>query len=239
MKKRFVIGDIHGAHKALLQCLERSGFDYEKDQLISLGDVADGWSQIPEVFEELRKVKDLIYVMGNHDDWLRQWLKFGAIDSNWLKNGGQTSIDAYEVYRPYDIRHVHEKFLDKSVFYYEMDNMLFVHGGYDWHIPIHENYAHDIMWDRHMWVTAFYWQLQHNKGNPLIKIEDYDTVFIGHTTTSHYDKTLKPVQLSNIWNLDQGAGHDGKLTIMNVDTKEYWQSDNVKELYPDEKGRKG
>ena len=37
--KTFVIGDIHGAYKALLQCFERSGFDYEKDHLIVLGDV--------------------------------------------------------------------------------------------------------------------------------------------------------------------------------------------------------
>ena len=27
--KTFVIGDIHGGYKALVQCLERSKFDYE------------------------------------------------------------------------------------------------------------------------------------------------------------------------------------------------------------------
>lgn len=41
----------------------------------------------------------------------------------------------------------------------------------------------------------------------------------------------------NVWNIDTGAGWSGKLTIMDIDTKEYWQSDFVKELYPDEKGR--
>lgn len=29
--KTFVMGDIHGAYKALIQCIERSGFDKEKD----------------------------------------------------------------------------------------------------------------------------------------------------------------------------------------------------------------
>ena len=28
-----------------------------------------------------------------------------------------------------------------------------------------------------------------------------------------------------------------KLTIMDLDTQEYWQNDLVKELYPNEKGR--
>ena len=40
--RTLVIGDVHGNHRGLLQCLERSGFDKENDTLISLGDVADG-----------------------------------------------------------------------------------------------------------------------------------------------------------------------------------------------------
>jgi serine/threonine protein phosphatase 1 len=46
--RAFVIGDLHGAYKALEQCLDRSGFDYENDVLIQLGDIADGY---PEVYE--------------------------------------------------------------------------------------------------------------------------------------------------------------------------------------------
>ena len=40
-----------------------------------------------------------------------------------------------------------------------------------------------------------------------------------------------------IVNVDTGAAFVGKLTLMNVDTLEYWQSDTVKDLYPNEKGR--
>jgi serine/threonine protein phosphatase 1 len=42
--KTFVIGDIHGGYRALIQVLDRAGFDYDNDTLISLGDVADWWS---------------------------------------------------------------------------------------------------------------------------------------------------------------------------------------------------
>ena len=42
---------------------------------------------------------------------------------------------------------------------------------------------------------------------------------------------------ANIWNLDTGAGWDGKLTMMDVNTGEYWQSDRITELYPNEQGR--
>lgn len=47
------------------------------------------------------------------------------------------------------------------------------------------------------------------------------------------------MQGTNVWNIDTGAGFKGKLTIMDADTKEFWQSDPVPELYPNEKGRNG
>jgi len=239
--KRFAIGDIHGAHKALVQCLERSNFNYEEDQLICLGDVADGWTEVPEVFDELLKVNNLVYVIGNHDLWLREWFKFAATPHIWLSQGGQNTLDAYiRLLEAGDTTKqvTHENLLDKALDYYVTDdNKLFVHGGYNHHLPIKQTLPYTMVWDRNMWRAAAYWQLQHNRGFKMDKIKDYDEVFIGHTTTSRFDPELKPVHLSNIWNLDQGAGWEGKLTIMNVDTKDYWQSDIVKELYPDVKGR--
>lgn len=41
--KTYAIGDIHGAYKALIQCFERAKFDYEKDRLIVMGDICDGY----------------------------------------------------------------------------------------------------------------------------------------------------------------------------------------------------
>ena len=118
---------------------------------------------------------------------------------------------------------------------------MFVHGGYDWHYPIEETELIDLIWDRHLWEAALYWENMINKGvNEFAgRVKDYDEVFIGHTSTSRTHPDLKPVQASNVWNIDQGAGWEGKLTLMNIDTKEYWQSDMVGELYPNEKGRRG
>jgi serine/threonine protein phosphatase 1 len=36
----------------------------------------------------------------------------------------------------------------------------------------------------------------------------------------------------NITNMDTGAGHTGKLTIMDIDSKIFWQSDPLPKLYP-------
>jgi serine/threonine protein phosphatase 1 len=44
-------------------------------------------------------------------------------------------------------------------------------------------------------------------------------------------KTDKPMKAANIYNLDTGAGRTGRLTIMDIESKKFWQSDPVRELY--------
>lgn len=245
--KRFVIGDIHGGYKAMLQCFKRSEIDPKQDTLFCLGDVADGWSQTPECFEELLKFKNLIYIIGNHDIWLLDWFRKGLRPPIWTSQGGQATLDAYVTIlktNGTDMLHKHEYLLkEKSHYYYVTDdNKLFVHAGFNWHIDIRDEAPHDLYWDRDLFFAARQWEnyMQNGKSKDKPKhniVKDYNEVFIGHTTTSQTDPELKPVHASNIWNLDQGAGWEGKLTIMNVDTKRYWQSDIVKTLYPDERGR--
>ncbi len=46
-----------------------------------------------------------------------------------------------------------------------------------------------------------------------------------------------PMKACNVWNIDTGAAFYGRLSAMNIDTKQFIQSDVVLELYPAEKGR--
>ena len=80
MGRLWVIGDIHGAHRALQQCLQRSGFNREQDHLISLGDVSDGWPETRAVIDKLLKVKNLVHVLGNHDFWTLEWMETGMME---------------------------------------------------------------------------------------------------------------------------------------------------------------
>jgi serine/threonine protein phosphatase 1 len=43
--------------------------------------------------------------------------------------------------------------------------------------------------------------------------------------------------MCEVWFMDTGAGWSGKLSMMNIDTKEIFMSDPVPELYPGVKGR--
>lgn len=235
--RTFVIGDIHGGYKALLQVLERANVTKE-DKLIFLGDYVDGWSQSYEVIEkllELNSTNECIFIRGNHDQWLYEYIRTGFHGSQW-EQGAHATKNSYGK-RSMMIPDTHEKFFGTQLNYYIDDqNRCFVHGGFNRHFSIKDQSVPYIYyWDRDLWMQALSYTTI-IEGYPFKMFDKFKEVFIGHTSTTNW-KTDKPMHAANIWNLDTGGGFKGKLTIMNVDTKEYFQSDLLTELYPDEKGR--
>jgi serine/threonine protein phosphatase 1 len=95
MSRTFVIGDIHGAYRALRQCLDRAAFDYARDELICLGDICDGWPETKACVAELLKIRNLIVVLGNHDFWTRDWMRTGFKEKIWLEQGGLATTRSY------------------------------------------------------------------------------------------------------------------------------------------------
>ena len=96
------------------------------------------------------------------------------------------------------------------------------------------------MWDRDLIRTAC--TLSKQGGDKPKKLTEFAEVFLGHTPVSSLLLPMAldtPVQLFEIWDLDTGGGWEGKVTIMDIDTHEYWQSDVVHTLYPGEHGRQG
>jgi serine/threonine protein phosphatase 1 len=231
--KTFVIGDIHGAAKALDQCLVRANFDFLKDILVCLGDVADGWPETPQVIEKLLELKNLILVQGNHDFWLEGWLQFGARPVIWTEQGGQATIEAY--LKEPELMVKHRDFFKKAVGYALDDkNRIYVHGGFCRGIAIASQLREMLMWDR----TLADKTAGAKEGDKFL-VHEYGHVFLGHTSVNNYKKLPKnkPYTGGNVTLLDTGAGWEGVLTIMNVNTMKYWQSDLVSELYPESRGR--
>ena len=242
--KTFVTADCHGAHKALVQVFERSKFDYNKDRLIFLGDACDGYPETKECINELLKVKNLIYVTGNHCLWLLDWATSGYVEAPniWVGQGGRATMDSYRIkwahldgVDEYFVPEEHINLLRDSYAWYKEDNNIFVHGGIN---PNQKNmYKQDIYtltWDRDLFYSS---HDKHYGGRPNYKYGNWDNIFIGHTTTQSYG-SLKPLHCCNVWALDTGAGWNGKLTIMDLETKEYWQSDLTPSLYDGIQGRK-
>lgn len=225
MNRTFVIGDIHGAFRALVQCLERSGFDYEKDHLISLGDVCDGWPETKQAIDELRKVKSLTYILGNHDYWTLQWMRYGNTDEVWLKQGGAATIHSYDGVADPE----HAAFLKAALPYFVLHEKLFVHAGILPKRPLEQQGYDVFLWDRSLANTA----LDYYYNAKSSRISSYDEIYIGHTPTTFG----KPVHGGGVWLMDTGAGWSGVLSMMDVHSKEIYVSDPVPLLYPGVIGR--
>lgn len=221
--KTYVIGDIHGAHKALMQCLELAQFDYAKDRLIVLGDVCDGYPDVKECIDELLKITHCDFVIGNHDIWALDWAMRGDTPSIWTSQGGKMTIASYGG-RPMPETHI--QFLQKGHLWFEIEQTLFVHAGFDPRVSMEKQNPQTLVWDRDLLKKAYLLDAKDTN----IELGKYQQVYIGHTTTEIYDSLL-PQKYNNVWALDTGAGWSGKLTIMDIDTEEYWQSDLSKDLY--------
>lgn len=116
---------------------------------------------------------------------------------------------------------------------------MYIHAGFTNQKGVeYEYFKPSFYWDRTLWETAI-------SLNPNISFDDilypnrlkiYKEIYIGHTPVTKINKTT-PHQASSVWNVDTGAAFTGSLSILNVDTKEFWQSDSLPLLYPNEKGR--
>lgn len=239
--RTLVIGDIHGAYKALLQVLDRAGVA-ANDKLVFLGDYVDGWSQSPEVIDHLmglNKINECVFIRGNHDDLFHKWLQEGEHNEQWLFHGGQATLDAYDK-MDQELIDVHEGFLASlNNYHLDEENRLFVHAGFtNLHGVDYEYFPKMLYWDRTLWEMALALNPMLAEDDSLYpkRLQHYSEIYIGHTPTTRIEVT-KPVNKANVWNMDTGAAYKSPLTIMDVDTKEFWQSDNVNELYPHEKGR--
>ena len=230
MSRTLVLGDPHGNIKGMLQCFERSKFDYEKDTLIVLGDICDGFPYVKQVIDELLKVKDCLIVLGNHDAWAMEWYDRedpyhnATPDRWWYDQGGRATMESYDNKA---MPKEHLKFLQSNYPYIvDKKNNLYVHGGINPSKPAQDQSLDTLTWDRDLIRVARH---KHSQ-KPKYKYGGYNKIFIGHTTTQSYG-TTKPLFFCNVINLDTGAGWSGPMTIMDRDTLEYWQSDLPKDLY--------
>ena len=220
--KRYAMSDCHGNFKALRQVLKESKFDYDKDELIVVGDIVDGYDCSYEIVEELLKIKNLVYIIGNHDVWWMDHMANGWAEDIWLSQGGEATRESYKSKGYYygKLPNSHKQFFNNGKYWYEVDGMLFVHGGFNYPKHPSECEPYDLTWDRDL-----LWRCRNG-----LKMPEWKKVFLGHTQVENLE--AKPVIIdvnsdrgAKVIQLDCGAGWKGRLCLFNIDTDEYFLSD--------------
>lgn len=239
--RTLVVGDIHSGLRALVQVL-RKVEPQGDDRFIFLGDYIDGWSEATETVEFLLKFSQehhCIFIRGNHDYLMHRYLKHGDTNPLWLNSGGAESKVSYDRLALAN-RERHITFYEALINYHiDAQNRLFVHAGFtNIHGPKMEFFRNVVFWDRTLWETAKALDANISEEHPRYpqRLKLFKEIYIGHTPVTKIGETT-PQHFGGVWNIDTGAAFKGPLTILDIDTKEFWQSDPVYVLYPDEIGR--
>ncbi|MDO6854404.1 metallophosphoesterase family protein [Cellulophaga lytica] len=239
--RKLVIGDIHSGLKALEQLLQKAAVT-TNDHLIFLGDYVDGWSDAVETINyliALNKTHNCTFIRGNHDELCLNWLKTDEHNDTWVLHGGQATQTSY-LGIDNTTKKEHIAFLENLENYYlDEENRLFLHAGFTNLKGVDfEYFEKTFYWDRTLWELALAVDralAKEDKKYPP-RLLKYNEIYIGHTPVTRIGKTV-PQNAANVYNIDTGAAFKGPLSMLNVDTKEVWQSDPVTTFYPTEKGR--
>ena len=227
--RRLIVGDIHARYEALRKVLEMASFDPDEDILYSTGDLCDRGREPVETLEFLFSLPGFRPVLGNHDIWLELFLLTGEVDVDWLYNGGVDTIRRLS--SGLSKRRTEE--LGRWLSEFPVIRRLaalrrpspFRIGNAD------ERTLFGILWDRDYLFSAMesesyevpskYMKVHYDLVPPL-KTER--TIWSGHTqligTASPF---IAPSY--HLVAIDTGAGSGlGKLTLMDMDTRQMWQS---------------
>ena len=254
MGRRLIVGDIHGSYKALMEVLEKASFDRDNDTLYFTGDVSDGYPQVFECLTFLLALPHFHAVIGNHDVWLQRYLAAGLTPSIWVNQGGQRTIENIEKKNLTDAeKHQLADALRSWPYVIAEDDFILTHGGpgmffdeedmsdiarikrelleYDdsnWQGWLRTRQA-TVNWDRSYYAEALYDQEHGITAPSYSRYKGKKRLFIGHTEIGSHKPFIS--KKHNAINVDTAAGSYGCLTLMDMDTLEYWQSKKSKRLY--------
>lgn len=227
-QRNFILGDLHANYKGLIQVLKKSSFNYEIDHLYFIGDLFDSYAnENYKCVNELLKIKNLFPCFGNHDLWVKYWLEKGKINKTWAQNYAYSTIEDLCTHK--DHREKISSYFDKCKYWYTYKNLFICHAGFDNRKSVVNQKEIVFTLNRSLLQKAIVADSTKNKIKFIFKNStlNFDTVIVGHTPTI----SKKPEFISNLINIDTGSGNGGRLTLMNLDTFEYHQSDFTKKLY--------
>lgn len=251
MARRLIVGDIHAQFELLEEVLAKACFNPEEDILYSVGDLCDRGRKAVSTLRYLMSLKNFRPVLGNHDLYLEYYLFTGSAEYAWLKKengkGTKASVDLW--FRGDERLRLKSWLASIPVIRMEKD-FIIMHGGIPFSMsesklikiamprrPFPLLYSSDdidstlekFCSDRNyiksaMREAGFATDMRIDDFVPPLKTRR--TIFVGHTPTP--DGKPFVFEKYHIVAIDTGAGSgEGPLTVMDMDSLEYWQAGPV------------
>jgi serine/threonine protein phosphatase 1 len=206
--RTFIIGDIHGMRidlQNLWTVLEPIITD--KDTVVFCGDYIDRGPESFAVVEMLHAISQkhkTVFLTGNHEMMLADYLT-GKNEQLYFINGGRATVKSYTAeFGSFYIPEQHKNILFSNIYYYEGDDFIAVHAGFN------SDYDDPFMTPREemVWIREKFYRKNHRWKK---------TVIFGHTPTQYIGNQLGTVfrdEDKNIIGIDTGAVYGGRLTCL-------------------------
>ena len=223
----YAIGDVHGRLDLLVRLEEliaadAAAADARRRVIVYLGDYVDRGPESRGVIERLMRRPlpgfEPFHLLGNHEDYLLQFLENAAVGPNWCTYGGSETLASYGVRPPSSftlrvddfeiarrglaekIPPAHVAFMRGLKLTHEEGGYLFVHAGVKPGVALAEQQAEDLLWIRNEFLDS---------------AEDFGACVVhGHTIVE------VPEERSNRIGIDTGAFATGRLTALVLDGTE-------------------
>jgi len=220
----YAVGDIHGRADLLQQLhqliLDDSAAFNGAKTVVYLGDYIDRGDWSREVIE-LLLTQPLpgfanIYLRGNHEQAMLDFIEHPVEAANWLGFGGRETLSSYGIILAHiptqaelpelaqqlsrELPQTHKVFLDDSTGCWQCGGYYFVHAGIRPGVALDKQTAHDQMWIREDFLTS-------SKDHGAIVVH-------GHSIFE------KPEILANRIGIDTGAYTSGVLTCVVLEGNE-------------------
>lgn len=223
----FILSDIHGCYEQLKSALLH--WDSSSEHLIVLGDLIDRGPQSLAVVQHLMELQEsfpnsVTILKGNHEHMFTSWLvetPFDLLTLYYNPEHNETLRSFYPSNKRYKkasrrqrVDHVIRQnkkelsFLANLPYYYETDQLIFVHAGYNQDIDDWRNDQKEILWSRRFPHTS---KPTHKK------------TFFGHTPTPflHDDRENFDIWTNDTGDrvcIDGGVAMHGQLNALRIDS---------------------
>ena len=202
------IGDVHGCARTLAALLDRLAEDAggalgPGDTLVFVGDYVDRGPDSPGVIDQLVELERAseagtgprcVFLRGNHDQMMLDYVD-GTSDSElWWANGGRTTLEGYAARGDLRLPPAHVDFLRRTPLVAQEAGFAFVHAGLDTRQSVADNLAAPnasiALWTReHLAADLSAWEMP---------------VVCGHTPVA------EPLDRPRLIGIDTGAVFAGR-----------------------------
>jgi serine/threonine protein phosphatase 1 len=218
----YAVGDIHGCSFLLEQLLasieaHARAFPSPRPILVFLGDYIDRGPASRQVIDQLIFLRDhgeVIFIKGNHEGYLLEFLKNPAILPKWLRYGALDTLRSYGITprSHFELKEQervatalraalnkcgHLEFFDRLKLSFICEDFFFVHAGVRPGASLDQQSEEDLLWIRDEFL-----QYEGDLGKIIVH---------GHTPV------VQPEVCFNRINIDTGAYATGRLTCLIIE----------------------